>query len=325
MNIKVYKTNEIAPQSWLSITEGFNESFEQIKTAEDFLTYYCNTILNYSYHALAFDDNGDLVGSTTIIPYTYSVVGEKILFGLSGGTFVKKAYRSDIFILQDMVSALNVFCRKEGMKIFYGVPNKNSFSYFIQFLDFTLLMDLNYYALPLKIGNVISATGRPLVNAASWLFCTFTICLNQVLSVFYNSKATESKVAIEFDDNFIITRFNEGYEIINKNKLFVAYKNVIEDGVRTIYLIEYRENGIRSYRALSLALSQIKKREVADIILFIGTIHHKQLNLFKVPVKKHPKRLPLTFYVLDPSDAILKEILSKSENWDFSLVNFDVR
>ena len=47
--------------------------------------------------------------------------------------------------------------------------------------------------------------------------------------------------------------------------------------------------------------------------------------LFKVPQKFVPKPLPLTYYVLDKKNKAKYSDMSNLENWDFSLMNFDVR
>lgn len=326
MNIVVYKTHEIDDKTWKAITQGFNESFDRSKTAEEFKAYYCNTILGYSYHALAFNELDEiLAGSTTIFPFIYLVNGKHELFGTSGGTFVKKEYRSDIFIYKDLVEALRVYCQQDKMRVIYGVSNKNSFRYAIKILEVNHLMDLDYYALPIRLGCILKTHWQPLVNFASILFCFSLAFLNRIISYLINHKASQSKVSIDFNDALIKTRFKSGYIVINDEKYFITYKVVIEDGIRTIYLMEYRENGIRSYRALSKAIIKILKHEKADIILFIGTIHHKQLGLFKIPVSRQPKRLPLTYEIVGPSSDSFKTIIADHKNWDFSLVNFDVR
>ena len=54
MLIKILKSNELELNLWESITLEFNIAFERNKTKADFIDYYHNTILGYSYHAIAF-------------------------------------------------------------------------------------------------------------------------------------------------------------------------------------------------------------------------------------------------------------------------------
>ena len=64
---------------------------------------------------------------------------------------------------------------------------------------------------------------------------------------------------------------------------------------------------------------------MVDMILFVGFLHMKQCALFKCPKRFVPKRLPLTYYVLNKADREQYSDMKDSKNWDFSLINFDVR
>ena len=75
---------------------------------------------------------------------------------------------------------------------------------------------------------------------------------------------------------------------------------------------------------MTFAINYITKKEKFDLILFVGKIKHLQFYFFKVPAKKHPQQLPMTYDILGNPD-IPMEIIQQKTNWDFSLVNFDVR
>lgn len=325
MKIKVVNSKEIDRETWDMITNGFNKSFERSKTANEFIEYYQNTVLGYSFHALAYNEENILVGSTTIIPQHYLLNGIRQLFGLSGGSFVLKEFRNDIFIFHDMYVEIRKYCQTHGVKAIVGVPNKNSYKYIVKLLGFVHLFDLKYYAIPMKLGNILKSKNKLILNITSTFFCKTMVYFNTILSIFYETKCEISPVNIEYNDSFKNRRFKLGYQIINANSYFVAYKVVVEDGVKTAYLLEYRKNEERSYKSLSYAIKEINKREQFDLILFIGTINHFQCNLFRIPKKKEPKPLPFTIDYLEGIDEGLKVTLMKNKNWDFSLVNFDVR
>jgi hypothetical protein len=325
MRIELLNSTEINRDTWDAITHGFNKSFDRSKTVEDFKTYYQNTALGYSFHALAYNEENILVGSTTIVPNYYIIDGKRQLLGLSGGSFVLKEFRSDIFVFYDLVMEIRKYCHSQGLKAFVGVSNKNSFKYAVKFLGANHIMDLRYFAMPMKLGNMLKSKNKSLQNFASTVFCKVMIYFNATISLLFDGKSKISPISIEFDESFKNRRFKSGYQVIDVAGFFVAYKLVIEEDIKTLYLMEYRKNGIRSYRALSHAIKAISKLEDFDLLLFIGTIHHFQLNLFGVPKSKEPKRLPLTCEYLDEKDEDLKTILMEPKNWDFSLVNFDVR
>jgi hypothetical protein len=325
LNIKVVKSNEIDNKTWQLMTLGFNKSFDRDKATTEFVDYYQNTIFGYSYHALGYNDDGELMGSTTVIPQYYSVNGKQELFGLSGGSYVLEEYRKDIFIFYELVTAIRKYCQAEGVKIIVGVPNKNSFRYAVKFLSWNYLMDLDYYAIPFKFGNTINSS-KPvsILNLFSKVFFLSLFSFNSFLSLFLKIKANNSPVSIEFNEAYKKIRFKKGYETATQGDFFIAYKLVVEKGVKTVYLIEYREKNVRSFKALTFAINQINKKQDFDLVLFIGTFNHFQSYFFKIPFKKQPQRFPLTYDVLGDIDIPL-EIIKKSDNWDFSLVNFDVR
>lgn len=325
MKIKLLKSDEIDYETWQLVTSGFNKAFDREKSEEEFIDYYHNTMLGYSFHALAYDDGGQLMGSTTVIPQYYIVNGKRELFGLSGGSYVLEEFRKDIFIFFELATEIRKYCESEGLKVIVGVSNKNSFRYTIKFLGSTHLMDLDYYAIPFRFGSITNPVkASSVLNFLSMIFFRTFFLLNSLLSFFVKSKAKSALVGIEFNEEYKKIRFRKGYQTITTKDFFVAYKLVDEKGLKTIYLIEYRENNIRSYNALTFAVNQINVKESFDLILFVGTMKHFQFNFFKIPKKKHPQRLPLVYDILGDIDIPLN-ILHEKANWDFSLVNFDVR
>ena len=62
-----------------------------------------------------------------------------------------------------------------------------------------------------------------------------------------------------------------------------------------------------------------------DIILFIGHLRLIQFLLMRVPRKSEPQPLPLIFNLTSSSYNEYFEPFSDEENWNFGLMNFDVR
>ena len=96
--ITVKKTHEITEAEWTEITAGFNEEFKKEKAAADLIQYYKANVCGFSYHGIAKAEDGRIAGFSSVVPIPYrDAAGAGFLTGLSGGTFVKAAFRNDIF------------------------------------------------------------------------------------------------------------------------------------------------------------------------------------------------------------------------------------
>ena len=87
----------------------------------------------------------------------------------------------------------------------------------------------------------------------------------------------------------------------------------------------FGENGIKTLKSLTLAVSHIFRLEKIDIIMFVGTLRINQSILIKVPTKFQPQKLPFTYNLLDFNDSEKYSDMNNENNWDFSLLNLDVR
>ena len=108
--IYVYKTQDLSEKDWHGIVRGFNDSFDRNNSIESMQKYYAATILGYSYHALDYTEDGQLRGYNSIVPTLYDYHGKEILVGISGGTFVNKEFRKDVFIFKHLMTALFDYC-----------------------------------------------------------------------------------------------------------------------------------------------------------------------------------------------------------------------
>ena len=324
--IIVKKTHEITATEWQEITHGFNEEFKKEKTAADLLRFYNSNFKGYSYHGIAKDEHGVLAGFTAVNPTEYTGAnGDKFFAGLSGSTFVRKDFRNDIFVFHDVYNALRVACANDGCKVILGVPNKNSFKYVVKLLGFKFLYNLPYYVLPLRVKNIFENKLIKLANGLIYIFIWLYAKFMGFISLLYNPKEKKAAFNIFYSDETYRLRFNESYKIINENSGQFTYRVYEEKNIRTAYLFDFRKNGQRSFRALSKAVNHIMATEKIDMIAFVGKLGIKQPLLMQLPKSKEPQPLPLTVDILVAETDACYAAYTKPQNWNFGLMNFDVR
>lgn len=324
MAIKVLKTFEIPDNMWAQIADGFSEAFGLHVDAKDMKTGFCvMNKLGYGYHAIALTDDGNVMGFNTFSPVFYK---DGLKSVVSGSTFVREKYRSDDFLFMDLMMALRKRVKEDGYLFEMGVPNHNSRKFAAQILKCKYIADLDYYILPLNPSKCIHKSILRFSDyPIRWLLHGYTM-LQLFLSNLFDNSEKSSKYEMEIYDGFWDDRFP-----INKYSRFVDrsyhgyYRIVDEDGAKTAYILDFRDGEKRTYYSLVKTITHILRKEKIDAILFVGHLRMKQWALFKVPSKIVPKPLPLTYYILNKAD---KERFSDMEdicNWNFSLMNFDVR
>lgn len=323
--IIVKKTYEIDDELWEEIAAGFREAFGRETTADSLKTGFCvRNQWGYAYHAIDYDDEThEIRGFNTYTPTLYKN-NVKIL--VSGSTFVKEKYRKDIFVYFDMAKELKKKGHEEGFVMSVGVPNQNSFKYSIKFLKATFVGYLDYYILP---RNVSRCFNKPVLKPFDWLSRSWSwLHLNGQLAVskMWNTEEEESKYEFVTDDEYYKVRFGDECYLKYTDGIFRAYYRMVdENGAQTAYLLDFRENGKRTKRALAKAALYIVKHSHPDAILFVGFLKLSQHVLLKVPTRFVPKPLPMTCSIIDKKDKEKFADMAKKENWNFSLMNFDVR
>ncbi|MDL2224157.1 GNAT family N-acetyltransferase [Bacteroidales bacterium OttesenSCG-928-M06] len=326
MEIRIYKTNEITDKLWIEVVTGFNLSFASNGTnKENLIRNYCSNHFEFSYHAVCFD-NDKVIGFNSILPSYYTHGDKKIKVGLSGSTFVLKEYRKDIFILERMFKALEEYCKKEGIVFFIGVPNANSYAYTVKLMKWKNILDLSYYVLPIKISNILNKQSISIFNFISYFCARIWLFFNIVFSYVFNTTENVKKYRMAIDEDYYNKRFlDEKYKVINEKNNKYSYVIVNEDGIKAAYIMDFRSNSDKSYKSLVNSVRHIMKHENIDIIMYVGTMNLKQALFFKIPKKLEPKKLPLVCKIID--DNFEEDYLSVSnpDNWDFSLMNLDVR
>lgn len=324
MEVNVLKTYEITETLWEQITEGFNESFNLNVTSEDMKNSFCvRNNLGYGYHAIALSDDDDLMGYNVFSPVFYKN-GLKTV--VSGSTYVRPKYRKHEMLFMDMVQKLRKTVKEEGFKVEIGVPNHNSEKFALKILKFKHVADLNYYILPFNLSKTLN---RPSLWLCDWIVRCLAVT-HVTINVFYswliNTHACTRKYELDCDSNYWDYRFGRGgYSSFKTDKYQSFWRLYNENGSKVAYLMDFREGGVRTYRALYKAIRAIVKDGSVDAILYVGFLGFKQMMLMKVPKVFVPKRLPLTYFVLNKQDNEMFADMQDKDNWDFSLMNFDVR
>jgi hypothetical protein len=212
-----------------------------------------------------------------------------------------------------------------GHKAILGAPNKNAFKYLTRILGFKFLYNLPYYVLPVDLKKIMPRRFGSLLNIAYYPLLRIYLVIHQFIGWISSSVEKKSAFNISYSETDFLKRFNDTYTTIKKSNTTFTYKLFQEEDICTAYLFDFRQKGIRNSRALSNALNHIIANEKVDLITFIGKLSMRQLVLLPVPLRRIPKPLPLTIDILVPDSDELYQELAQPENWNFGLLNFDVR
>jgi hypothetical protein len=277
---------------------------------------------------LDFDDEtGNLRGYNSFLPTEYVYRGSIILGGISGGTYVIPEYRKDVGIFMELMSSLFKYCRNEGMIIKVGVPNKNSFKYTIRVNKAKLVGYLKYYVLPIRPFDFLNLEFIKPLNSIAIVVSYLWLYINGLISLFWNPQKNDTLFELNTSQEFFETRFKntDNYKHVQSGKYNCYYRIYFEKNQKVVYLMDFRELGVRSFKSLLYAIKSILHNEKCiSMILFVGTLNMKQTVMFRLPHKFDPKPLPLTVNVLNKDKDLLNDAKEMS-SWDFGLINFDAR
>lgn len=279
--------------------------------------------LGYGYHAIALTDDGELAGYNVFSPTFYK---DGLMAVVSGSTYVRPKFRSHEMLFMNMVQVLRKAVKDDGYKIEIGVPNHNSEKFALRILKFKPVAELNYYMIPLNVSRTLNKPFLRMFDGIIHSISRIHIKLNWIYSRLCNTKERQVIYELDCDDNYWGKRFGgKCYASHIEGKYKAYWLKYNENGANAAYLMDFREEGKRTYKALYFAVKAIAEDKGVDAILFVGFLWLKQSLLFKVPKRFVPKRLPLTYYVLNKEDRGLYADMADKHNWNFSLMNFDVR
>ena len=322
--IQIKRTNEIDDELWTKIVDGFNESFDLNLSAEGLKNgWYVANPWGYAYHAMAFDDDNELMAYNVFTPSQYE---NDIKVVVSGSTYVRPKYRKNVMLFAQLIKALRKRCADDGFDLEVGVPNHNSINYHCKVNKVQMVDDLSYYVLPVSLSKTAGKSLPGFVDALWRVYLKVHMALNVVLSRLFNGKERQRKFSVATDDVFYKTRFGgKDYKCVSQGESRFAYRMYDEDDKRVAYLMDCRIRGKKSYKALVDASRDIIKKEHPDAVLYVGFMHFPQCLMIKLPKRMAPQRLPLTCYVLNKEKETQFSDVANPDNWNFSLMSFDVR
>ena len=324
MRIEVLKTFEIEYSMWEKIAEGFNESFHLNTTAESLRNAFCTRNRNgYGYHAIAISEEEEVMGYNVFSPVYYKN-GLKTV--VSGSTFVRPKFRTHEMLFMHMVQALRKAVIADGFEVEIGVPNHNSEKFALKILKFKPVAELKYYIFPFNISRILNKPRFRMADKIIRLLSRFHLLCQIGISTLFDSIERDVKYDLDYDKDYWKYRLGgDNYKEYHQGEYHAYWLPYNEDGVKAVYLMDFRKKRKRTYRALVKAVRKIHEKEDVDMILFVGFLHMKQFCLIKCPKRFVPKRLPLTYFVLNKSDREKYTDMQDEKNWNFSLINFDVR
>lgn len=323
MEIKICTTNMLSTSEWLSYLLNFNALFATNHNISYFKHKYNTVVDGHSYHALLLNDNHDIVGGCTVMPYNYKKKSEEVKLGQAVDVFICEEYRTDPLMLKRMYSELKKILIINGIISVIAVPNDTAYPYWKNIVKWKDIGDLSYWVLPLRLGNIIKK--NKFLNIISLILIRVFVFINKVLSLIFNKRERKSVYEIKFDKIFINNRFSKDHIKVLQKDIAFYFRLVKEDGIQTAYLIYAKQNNRVSFKSLIKSVSYIIKNTDADLILYVGPLKLFQTLFIKVPRKFEPKKLPLTCDILEEYNRVKYADMLEFKNWNFGLLNYDVR
>ena len=321
MQIVFRTTSQITASEWESYTLAFNQVFKKEYTIDFFQNKYLLTVDKDSYHVFLKEDNS-IVGACSVIPYIYDIERKTIRCGLAVDVFILPEFRTDPMALYRMYKLLKSELILKEIVLVMAIPNDMAYPYWKNVVKWKDVGILNYYALPLKAGN-LTGKFKVILNPLSYFYTKMMLFLSQ----FIVSTERKSKIKINRNNKIIEKqRYTDEHVQLRMGNTFASYRIVNEEGINTCYLIDFYNIRKACKDALSLykAIETILFTENVDLIVFVGKLKFFQLLLLKVPFRFEPKHLYLMTDILIP-EKLNTTLLDEFRNWDFGLFNYDVR
>ena len=224
------KTTELTKKDVNEICELFQAVFLKTMSPTDFFIKFTKNVKGYSYHSILLNNENEIVGCYSSIPYEYNYFGNKLLFGLSVDTMIKEEYRGSLFTFKKMAQNVYEKMNKDGVSFVFGFPNDNVYQVRKKMLKWIDIGTLNYYILPLNIGSI-----KVKLKYFNFLSNFYASLVNSLVSekiLLYQSPVQIYKMGKKYnsdDGSEKIIKFNKGYAV---------YKIYNEMSVRTAYLID---------------------------------------------------------------------------------------
>lgn len=323
MEIKVCTTLEWTNKIWETYLQSFNTVFKKDFDISHFKEKYLNVLDKSSYHALLLDETKNVVGGLSVMPFKYKNDLKIIRLGQAVDSFIIEKYRVDPLMLRKMYLQLKKLLIIKDIKAVLSVPNETSYPYWKKIVNWKDVGDLNYWILPIRISNIINKWS--FLNFLSLLFVHIWLGFNYIIILIANNKEKRSNYELVLDDNFYQNRYTNEYTKITLKDIVFYFRIYNEEGVKTAYLMDVKQNNIFTFKSLYKAVSYISRKTNTDMVLYVGSIKLFQTILIKVPKRYKPKRLPLTCDILNKDEIDQYSNMFELESWNYGLINFDVR
>jgi len=313
---------ELSENDWFEIKESFNLIFKKNNSINFFKNKYTDCSMGYSTHGiLYFKDK--IVGCFTIIPRDYSVFNKREIIGLACDVYILEDHRKDELFLRKISDS--AICKIKDKKItkFISLPNFSAYKYWKYLSNWKDIGELDYFAYPVNFSKLIFK--KPLLSFLSLKFFCILSFLFKIIYAFSNN-VKEKNIFIKLDKLSNKQRFNlDAYNHIKlNNKSFGYYRIYKEEYLNVAYIVHIN---FLSKRNISAMINKIIIESGAeiDLIVYVGNLSNKPLNLFRLPKNKYPRRLFFTGIIKHNTDFEQNNNFLNINNWEVSLVNFDNR
>jgi len=261
------------------------------------------------------NEQHDIVGINSLIPYEYIVKDKNHIFALSVDTMTKKKYRS-LSSFVKMSKTVYKEAKTDGISVVFGFPNDTSYKIFKRMLKWQDIGMLSFYILPITISNIKPV---PYVfNTLSWLYSR-VVCGNLLSSI--SEERVEQKKIIKCNNTqFKKQRYNQEYLFITHGNYESRYIISEFESTKVAYLVDCQPLSKKNIESSVSYIYHNHKNEI-DIIIYVGNTGYNLVNMIKVPAKYQPKNIYMSALKLD--DSIDNDIFD-IENWEINLSNFDV-
>jgi len=323
MEIKVITTDQFTKKQLDSFVRNFNLVFDKEFDENYFLRKYTNNIYKKSFHCFYSDSNDEVWGSVNIIPFNYDYFGKIVVIGLVVDVFIHPGKRNDPLALLKMYKTIKPILKLNSISAIVAVPNALIHKYWKQVVKWHDIGILETWIIAQKIANVLPIkTLSALINVISLVGYRILYLSCKVISMFANQSAKQRNIRLVKDDNFENFRYSTDHFIINGN-ISYRYSVFNEENYKVAYLLDFfSKKNKKDFKSLVFALGKLMKLDV-DALIFIGSLNIFQVVFIKIPVKKLPRKLYFMGDIID--ERIIDERFYEFTNWDFGLLNFDVR
>jgi hypothetical protein len=309
------KTNELTNDEWGQIGVLFEVSFHKKMSKEYFIHKYKSPFFGFSYHGFMLNDEKQIVGAMTIIPFEYKFFSCDVVFGIFVDLMINPNYRNDIMNFKRIYDILLLLVGKE-VDFFYAVPNQNSSAYFLKILQWKKIGKLNYYIWPINLSKIVN------VPRFLDLIINFANLIIHNISIYFYPKSIKQSISKKANLEFHQYRFSNFYKEINCEGKWAKYRIYDEKGVITAYLVDFFPLE-KKWLSKIFKLIYLKEKLDIDVILYVSNSKLGAYNVFKTPEKWEPRKLSLIGKI-NHSNKVDSKVFD-IKNWSFNLSDFDVR